>query len=90
MKVHNIKIKPQYFIDVLTQKKQFELRKNDRDYHVGDILSLEEYDKDYTGNFFHVEVVYMIDDETYLQKGYVALGIKLRLDMGACLNARYK
>ena len=36
MKVHNLKIKPQYFKDVVSGIKTFEVRKNDRNFKVGD------------------------------------------------------
>lgn len=38
MKLHELKIKHEYLIDVETGKKTFELRKNDRDYQVGDLI----------------------------------------------------
>ncbi|WP_413509706.1 DUF3850 domain-containing protein [Carnobacterium maltaromaticum] len=57
--------------------KKFEIRKNDRDYKVGDILILKEYishDYRYTGYIFKVEITYMTD---YAQQdGYVVLGIE--------------
>lgn len=74
--IHNLKIAPTYFKAVKEGKKLFEIRKNDRDYHVGDILLLNEYTcGSYTGEFIKVEVTYITD---YAQKdGYVVLGIKL-------------
>ena len=46
MKTHDLKIEKKYFNDVMTEKKKFEVRKNDRGYQVNDVLSLNEYDKD--------------------------------------------
>ena len=46
MKTHDLKIEKKYFNDVIAERKKFEVRKNDRDYQVNDILSLNEYDKD--------------------------------------------
>lgn len=43
MDIHELKIQPQYFKSVKNNDKPFELRKNDRDYKVGDILVLKEY-----------------------------------------------
>ena len=85
MIIHNLKIKPEYFRNIVAGVKNFEIRKNDRDFHVGDILVLEEYDTNYTGNFLHAEVIYILDDKQYLKDGYVALSIKNRLDLGAKL-----
>ena len=39
---HNIKSLPQYFEAVLNHTKTFEIRENDRDYKVGDTITLHE------------------------------------------------
>lgn len=73
---HNLKIAPTYFKAVKEGRKLFEIRKNDRQYHVGDILLLNEYTcGSYTGEFVKAKVTYITD---YAQKDdYVVLGIKL-------------
>lgn len=38
MKLHELKIKHEYLVDITLGKKTFELRKNDRDYQVGDLI----------------------------------------------------
>ena len=38
MKLHELKILHEYLVDVDLGKKTFELRKNDRDYQVGDLI----------------------------------------------------
>lgn len=43
MKIHELKIWPIYFEKVLSGEKTFELRKNDRDFQVGDVLILKEF-----------------------------------------------
>lgn len=43
MKIHELKIYPQYFEKVLDGSKTFELRKDDRGYEVGDRLILREF-----------------------------------------------
>ena len=80
MKVKTLKTKPKYFEMQLKGQKNFEVRKNDRDFQVGDILCLEEFDRDYTMRFFHVEVNWVIDDSEYCKDGYVVLGTGKRLD----------
>ncbi len=40
MKIHELKLDTKYFNDVKSGKKNFEIRKNDRDFKVGDILNL--------------------------------------------------
>lgn len=85
-KIHHLKIKPKYFKDVAKGDKTFEVRYNDRNFKVGDIICLEEFDnKGYTGKFIHTEVVYLLDDKEYTKTNYVVLGFKLRLDRGVVL-----
>ncbi|WP_282798853.1 DUF3850 domain-containing protein [Lactococcus lactis] len=44
MKTHELKLDIKYFNDVESGKKNFEIRKNDRDFKVGDILELKAYE----------------------------------------------
>lgn len=80
MKVHDLKILPEHYMNILNGNKSFELRKNDRNYHVGDFLRLREWERNYTGKLINAKITYVLEDETYLQKGYVALGIKVMFD----------
>jgi len=41
--IHELKIWPEFYHAVLSGEKTFELRKNDRDFHVGDVLHLKEF-----------------------------------------------
>ena len=78
MKIHDLKIDPEYFNDVITGEKRFEVRKNDRDYKKGDLLNLQEYDrekKEYTGRKTLIPVRYILDNQEYLREGYVILGL---------------
>ena len=87
MKVHNLKIKPQYFKDVVSGIKTFEVRKNDRNFKVGDLMVLETYDNEkFTGGSVNTEITYILDDPKYCKKGYVILGFKLHLEMGGILQ----
>jgi len=43
MTIHSIKLNSIYFPDVKSGKKNYEIRKNDRDYKVGDRLMLHNY-----------------------------------------------
>ncbi|RGG96365.1 DUF3850 domain-containing protein [Coprobacillus sp. AF16-47] len=86
MKTHELKIKPQYFWDVICDIKTFEARKNDRNFEVGDIITLREFENGkFTGKSINVEIVYILNDEEYCKEGYVVLGFKLRLDLGGAL-----
>lgn len=75
MSFHKLKIDPQYFESVILGEKQFEIRKNDRNFQVGDQLILKEWNKEgFTGRSYQSEITYITD---YMQKnGYVVLGIR--------------
>lgn len=60
-RTHIIKIAPEYFPDVEDGRKHFEIRKNDRDYQVGDLVYLVEIkDGDLTGNTVKVQISYVL------------------------------
>ena len=42
MKIHELKIKEEYYKEVALGRKTFELRKNDRDYQVGDLIKFND------------------------------------------------
>lgn len=44
MKTHTLKTWPSYFEAIQRGDKRFEIRKNDRDFAIGDVLHLKEYD----------------------------------------------
>ena len=78
MKIHELKILPEYYDAVRCGDKRFELRKNDRDYHTGDILRLKEWDgKQYTGEELDsvVRYIYHGIDEYGLAEGYCIMSI---------------
>ena len=61
--VHDLKTWPEYFSAMRLGIKKFELRANDRNFKIGDILKLEEWSPDtgkYTGRFMLVRVTYLI------------------------------
>ncbi|HCU2612847.1 TPA: DUF3850 domain-containing protein [Clostridioides difficile] len=75
--IHELKILPQYFKEVVNGNKNFEVRKNDRGFKKGDLLVLKEFDGEkYTGLEIRKEITYLLDNSNYLQDGYVVLGIK--------------
>lgn len=91
MKLHELKIKHEYLIDVSLGRKTFELRKNDRDYQVGDLIRFIDIREDDTSKF-RIEpyvdenqlyrITYVLKDvEKYgLDKDYCILAIK-KLDI---------
>lgn len=77
--VHQLKILPKWFEDVAAGKKNFEIRKNDRNFEVGDILVLNEYENGtYTGRKVKRKVNYILhgDGTLGLLKDYCILGLE--------------
>ena len=63
---HELKVWPSYFEAIVDGRKRFELRKNERDFAVGDTLRLREFQPDngfgggsYTGRTTDVRVTYI-------------------------------
>lgn len=78
MKRHELKISPKFFEDVRINGKRFEIRKNDRDFQVGDQLVLQEWHAEterYSGRDIIVEVTYITDFPEGLRPGFVCMGI---------------
>lgn len=78
---HRLKTQRKFFNDVCDGKKTFEVRKDDRNFQVGDKLILEEWDNgQYQYAVCTVEVTYILgreeDEKMYVPDGYVILGIK--------------
>lgn len=76
--IHALKTLPEYFEAVRQNEKTFELRKNDRDFKVGDYLALNEWDGEkYTGRSQLVKVRYILDPNEVMTcaGGYVIMGI---------------
>lgn len=80
MKLHNLKIDSVYYSEIEYGIKTFELRKNDRDYEVFDLIHFVDTNgQDFKANSNNVyQIVYILRDaEKYgLDKDYCVLGIK--------------
>lgn len=79
-KVIGLKLNKRYFKDVFEWRKKFEVRFNDRDFRVGDVLVLKEWDEVvgvFTGRECFRKVIYMCDLSEIGLKGYVGLGLGL-------------
>lgn len=78
--VHALKILTKYFEDIVNCSKQFEVRKADRPYAVGDFLALNEFNpkeaenNGYTGRSVLVKIIYIFDDAEYCKDGYIIIG----------------
>lgn len=75
---HELKAYPKYFQETIEGNKPFEIRKNDRNFQVGDVLILKEWDNiKYSGREIGAVVRYVLRDFIGLQEGYVALGLQI-------------
>lgn len=73
---HELKSCPRFFDAVASLRKTFEIRRNDRNFKVGDRLMLREWDgQKFTGRWLARRVTYVSD---YEQKdGFVVMAIDL-------------
>ena len=67
MKIHHVKINRPYLIALLSGRKPFEFRKNDRDYQPGDLVRLYEVvpDNVHGGQAFTGRTVMLAIDSVY-------------------------
>lgn len=79
MTIHDLKIRPGFFEAVAKGQKPFEIRKNDRDFKLDDVLLLREiepgHNETYTGRMKAVRVTYITDWEQ--KPGMVVMGIAI-------------
>ncbi|RKO61808.1 ASCH/PUA domain-containing protein [Caldibacillus debilis] len=76
LRCHELKVCPEYFETLEKRIKTFEIRKNDRDFHIGDVLILKEFDPEtnnYTGRTVERKVTYITNFAQ--QEGYVVMSI---------------
>ena len=84
LREHDLKIWPSYFEAVKSGVKTFEWRRNDRDFAVGDILRLQEFEPAgsttfggvYTGRELFAEITYKAEGVFGIPEGYCVLAIK--------------
>jgi len=86
--VHELKILPEYFQQVVEGRKNFEIRKDDRGYEVGDTLHLREWEKPtkenkegtYTGRSIKKKIIYIFEGGKPgygLKEQWVILGLEM-------------
>lgn len=78
-KIHELKVWEEFFWEVYTGNKPFEIRKNDKRFQVGDFVKLCEFHNE-TQEYGKHEIVAMISyilhgGQFGLEKGYVCLGL---------------
>ena len=77
--IHALKTHKKYFNEVISGKKMFEVRKNDRDFQVGDFIALNELGSsnfNYSGRSCIVRIIYIFRNTEYCKEGYVIIGFK--------------
>lgn len=78
-KMHSLKILPEFFNEIITGKKTFEIRKDDRGFKVGDTLVLNEIapiSGIYTGRKTVVKITYIFRGGRFgLEEGFVIMSI---------------
>jgi hypothetical protein len=80
--VHELKVLPEYFRPVFDKRKNFEVRKDDRNFQIGDTLYLKEWspEKGYTGNASIRIITYILgrepEEKQFVPEGYVILGMR--------------
>lgn len=85
MRMHELKTQQPYFEHVWDGEKPWEIRYNDRDYQVGDILWLREFDLEenvnngggYSGREVIGVVRYILKDFVGLTEGYCCMSVKI-------------
>lgn len=82
--IHQLKVEKKYYSDIIAGHKTFEVRKNDRNFKVGDLLGFNEAvvekganEVTETGECVVAIITYILNDERFCKDGYVTLGFKL-------------
>lgn len=82
LKKHKLKIWPEYFKAVKKGTKLYEIRKADRDFRVGDLLTLCEWSpkkETYTGNIIERKIGHVLPGGEFgIAEGYVVLSFDLK------------
>ena len=85
--IHELKTHPQHFSMVFAGSKKFEVRKNDRNYQLGDELLLKEFvpkgfyedglnDEQYTGRILHRRIDYILKGGQFgIEEGYCVMSV---------------
>lgn len=88
---HELKVHPQFWRGIVNGAKPFEVRRDDRNFRVGDTIDLREFDPEFgfvnSRNAVSMIVTFVLKHEDFplgLKRGYVVLGFgrQLFLDDG--------
>lgn len=91
VQTHCLKTLIPFFQGVVSGEKNFEARKDDRNFEVGDILRLQEYDGkslQYTGNETYRTVTYILRGEAFgIMSGYCVMGLSAEASKAASTSS---
>ena len=68
--IHDLKIKKEYLVRLISGDKKHEIRNNDRDYQLHDVLRFEDKGKNFDFRITHIH------SGLGLKEGYVVLSVK--------------
>jgi hypothetical protein len=91
---HELKTWPEHYDNVVKGAKTFEIRKNDRDFRVGDTVALRRFcpeKKEYTGEECVIYISHLLDGKNTqfgLSPDYCILSIKLMFIDGKIANVQ--
>lgn len=78
--LHKLKTHSEFFNAIVRGDKEFEVRKDDRNFQRGDELLLEEYNaftKAYTGRFIHRRIKYILRGGQFgIEEGYCVMSFE--------------
>jgi hypothetical protein len=82
-RVHDLKCWPAFFEPIYDGDKMFEVRKNDRGFQTGDLLTLREWDPErnyrsgaYTDRTLNMVISYVLSGFDGIENGYVVMGLR--------------
>lgn len=77
-KLHEVKTLTEHYTEVLAGKKSHEVRFNDRDYQVGDLLNMREIEPDgeYTGQEMNAQITHvLLGGQFGIEEGWCVLSL---------------
>jgi hypothetical protein len=77
MSRHELKTVAPFMDEVWHKRKSFEVRRNDRDFKVGDLIILREYftsSESYGSREVEGLITYILKDSNYCKEGYWIIG----------------
>lgn len=88
-KIHRLKTVNPFFDLIKNRQKNFEFRKNDRDFKQGQTVVLMEYDSildKYSGQWIRVEILYVMTNKDFplVPEGYVIFSFKTEMAAFVC------